>query len=47
MDAGFRQLREHQATAPFRDRDVEHLLHAMWCIHAFDESFAEQGLEAN
>jgi hypothetical protein len=47
MDAGFRKLRERQATAPFSDRDVEHLLHAMWCIHAFDESFAEQGLEAN
>ena len=47
MDDGFRQLRERQATATFSDRDVEHLLHTMWCIHAINESFADQGLEAN
>ncbi len=45
MDDGFRQLRERRETASYSDRDVEHLLHAMWCIHAFGEIFAEQAVD--
>ena len=41
LDAGFRRLRESRATAPYSDRDVEHLLHAMWCVHALDEAFVD------
>jgi len=44
LDTGFRKLRERQATASFSDRDVEHLLHAMWCIHAFDEAFIDSSI---
>lgn len=44
LDSGFRALRERQATTAFGDRDVEHLLHAMWCIHALDEAFIDSSI---
>ncbi len=47
LDAGFRELRENRSTAPYSDRDIEHLLHAMWCIHAFDEAFADHSSDGD
>lgn len=44
IETGFRQLRESRSTANYSDRDVEHLLHAMWCLHAFDEAFIDHSL---
>lgn len=44
LDSGFRRLRESRSTANYSDRDVEHLLHAMWCIHALDEAFFDHSL---
>lgn len=41
LDIGFRRLRAERATAPFSDAEVEHLLHAIWCVHRFCEAFEE------